>query len=59
MSYYQYGRANETANSIREPAEPNLSLYRPSNTYVPTQPRIDPTPSRYHPEQSQRRSYQV
>lgn len=36
-----YARPNDTYNSIQQIVDPNLQLYRPSNTYVPTQPRID------------------
>lgn len=53
-----YPRPNDTYNSIREQVDPNtLQLHRPSNTYVPTQPRIDTSPQpRWQPDTSQRRS---
>jgi hypothetical protein len=51
-----YSRPNDTYNSIQQ-----IDLHRPSNTYVPTQPRIDHSPqTRWQPDNSQRRStYQV
>lgn len=56
-----YARPNDTYNSIREQVDPtSLQLHRPSNTYVPTQPRIDNSPlPRWQTDNSQRRSFQV
>ncbi len=54
-----YARPNDTYNSIQQ-IDPNLNIHRPSNTYVPTQPRIDHSPqTRWQPDYSQRGSYQV